>query len=125
MGIIKGTRFIWKDIKEARKYFGTEDVCTTKDKKIMKVFAMMMKKKDVYRALNFARDGGHEFFIKEADDRKGIEICFRHKRADYTKPQLERKRRHALEYYYLHREELLAKNREKRERKRERERDAE
>jgi len=92
--IIKGTRFIKADIDAAKKFFGAEDVYTSKDKKILKIFALVLQKQDIFKAINYANDNGHTLFIIEAEDRKGMELCFRHMK-EYEAKKKEKEKRTA------------------------------
>lgn len=76
------TYFLNKDIKLAKEYFGTDDVYRSIDYKTLKVFALLISEPYLKKAMTFANVNGHSLNIMEAEDRKGIEMCFRHKYAD-------------------------------------------
>lgn len=80
------TYFLNKDVKTAKEYFGTDDVYRSIDFKTLKVFTLVIPQDYLKKAMRFASVNGHNLFILEAEDRKGIEICFRHKYAD-NKPK--------------------------------------
>lgn len=77
--IQKLRHFIKNDVKETKAFFQTKDVYLSDDKTILKVFALILRKYDILKALKYAKDNACEIFFMESEQRKGIEICFRHR----------------------------------------------
>jgi len=64
-------------VSDLREYFGSDDVSVSEDHTLLAVFGLIIPRTAIMKALNFAREKGCVFYIKESEERKGVELCFR------------------------------------------------